>query len=593
MSKSRWSVVALLFALLVGSIHIAPHLLAVKNIGIEYKGIPFLYLNNEFAYVSRIQEISDGHLLTGSPNYFEYKNIVPVAPPFGEYMYYLLHLITGLSTLNTVVFAKFLFPALLFILVYFLTMQLSSVAPENLKRISAITAGICITLGYDLVDLSTVITHILDGTHDTVLSLWTRPVNPITGALFLFSFLILILTIIKNRNRHICVIAAGLVLALSAGYFFSFALEWIILFLLIVRYLWKREYAVFKALLASAFIAIILDSIYALQILQNIAKNTMALAGRNGLLHFHTPIINIMILVTIVIFTALVWKYFIDVRNKTKQPNNDTENSLWFCGILLVAGVVCFNEQIITGFTIWPYHFVQYTIPLSIIVIIVTFGNILGKKHQKLYTALCLGTILCVITFALWNIPSYVYSLQNFKNKQPVNELFSWLNHNTPTDCVVLVDETDERINEMIPAATHCNVYRSGDINSGTPEQRMLISYLVKLKLQGLTKNNIDSYLHSHQADLGSYFFNDWVEGLGIKTNPRISAITKNVAEQYLLYLQEDFATALSQYKLDYIITTNSDSQTIKELTSHIELILQTHNNQETFSLYRFISAKR
>ena len=60
------------------------------------------------------------------------------------------------------------------------------------------------------------------------------------------------------------------------------------------------------------------------------------------------------------------------------------------------------------------------------------------------------------------------------------------------------------------------------------------------------------------------------------------------MTEQYKLFIKKDLATALSQYKLDYIITTNSDSQTIKELTSHIELILQSHNNQETFSLYRF-----
>ncbi|MCR4334647.1 MAG: hypothetical protein NUV47_02885 [Patescibacteria group bacterium] len=574
MNKNGWNIIILSLAILVGSISVAPHLLAVQSIGTEYKGIPFLYLNNEFGYASRIQEISDGHFFIGSSNFFEYKNIIPVVPPSGEYTYYILHLLTGLSVLNTIVLAKFLFPAILFLLIYLLVSKLIKDSPNNIKKIGAITAGIFVTLGYDLVDFRTVLMRLFTDTdHNTYLSLWTRPVNPIVGAIFLFSFLILILNIIENKNRKTNEILTGLTLALTAGYFFSFALAWIILFLLTLRFLWKRNYAVIKAFSVSALIAIIIDFFYWLNALKSVAGNALAVANRNGLLHFHTPILNKVLIVATLIFIILIWK----------KPKNET---IWFCGIMLVSGFIAFNQQIITGLTIWPYHFVQYTIPFSVIIVITICGNILGNKYQKYYIMSCIGISSLVFIFALWNIPTYKNSIENFRNIQPVGQLFSWLNNNAEKDCVVLVDEQNEYINEMLPAVTHCNVYRSLDINSGIPVERTMWSYLIKLRQQGLTLSETDSYLNSHKTEVTSYFFTDWDNVFGKKDNPELENIIKKVSEQYKSLLKKDFSNALSKYKLDYIITT-------KKLDSSITPILQVHNDYETFSLYKFTSAKR
>ncbi|MEK9184738.1 MAG: hypothetical protein AAB866_01055, partial [Patescibacteria group bacterium] len=424
MNKNGWNIIILSLAILVGSISVAPHLLAVQSVGTEYKEIPFLYLNNEFGYVARIQEISDGHGLIGSANFFEYKNIIPIVPPFGEYAYYILHILTGLSVLNTVILAKFLFPAILFILVYLFVSKLLKTTLDYVKKISAITAGIFITLGYDLIDFRTVLSRFMTDDYNTYLSLWTRPVNPIIGGLFLFSFLILVLNIIENKNRKISAIFAGLILALTASYFFSFALAWIILFLLVLRYLWKRDYFVVKAFSISALIAIIIDSFYWLNSLKSVVGDAIDVANRSGLLHFHTPILNKVLIMATLIFIALVWK---NIRNNKNE-------TMWFCGIMLASGFIAFNQQIITGVTIWPYHFVQYTIPFSIIAIIVMCGNIFGQKYQKVYKISCISTTLFIIIFALWNISSYKNSLEDFRNRQPIDQLFSWLNNNAEKD---------------------------------------------------------------------------------------------------------------------------------------------------------------
>ncbi len=588
----KYSVV-LLFAMIVGAASVAPHILAVRSLGTSYQGIPFLYLNNEFGYVSRIQEIADGHGFVGSPHFLEYKNLIPIVPPFGEYFYYALHLATGLTVPQTAVLAKFLFPALLFLLVYALTSRLSGATPPPSRNWGALAAGTFVTLGYDLVDWKPVLSRLLGENHLTILSLWTRPVNPIIGALVLFSFLLLVLNMIENRKRSRSAIGAGILLALGAGYFFSFALAWLILFLLALRFIFTREYDILKSFALSAGIAAALNGLYWLEALKSLQGIGSGVAERNGLLHFHTPILNKVLIAASAVFIVLCARYLRDRKKQSLPPNTETERSLWFCGTALLAGFIAFNQQIVTGLTIWPYHFVQYTIPLSAIAVIATCGNILGSKHRKLYLASSILITVCSLGYAAWNIPSYRASMEDFRDRQPVATFYEWLNRNAPKDCVVLVIEKDERVGEMLTALTHCNVYRSLDINSGVPQERILTSFFVKLRLEGIPSKGVEQYLEAHPSLVTSYFFADWDETFGKKTSPDLGRTTQKLAEEYEVFSAQDFARALSRYRLDYILAVDSRPEEIPGLAAHVTPIERTGNSKETFSLYRFTSATR
>src|SRR3989344_9555885 len=58
---------AVLIAILASCIIAAPTFLSISALGGEYRGVPFLYQDYESTYMSRIQEILDGHGSLGSP----------------------------------------------------------------------------------------------------------------------------------------------------------------------------------------------------------------------------------------------------------------------------------------------------------------------------------------------------------------------------------------------------------------------------------------------------------------------------------------------------------------------------------------------
>jgi hypothetical protein len=88
---------------------------------------------------------------------------------------------------------------------------------------SGIASGLLVTLGYDLVDYRTVFDIIRNGTDIEHLLVWTRLVNPITGALVFFSFLLALWAVFARGGRANIAVAATL-LAVSVGYFFSFGI---------------------------------------------------------------------------------------------------------------------------------------------------------------------------------------------------------------------------------------------------------------------------------------------------------------------------------------------------------------------------------
>ena len=63
-------VIAIAASLVVGSIAIAPHILAKNALDTSYQGYPFLYANDEDFYIAKMQDIVEGYWFSGSPYFF-------------------------------------------------------------------------------------------------------------------------------------------------------------------------------------------------------------------------------------------------------------------------------------------------------------------------------------------------------------------------------------------------------------------------------------------------------------------------------------------------------------------------------------------
>lgn len=549
-------ILAVIAALVVGFLCVLPALLAPRALGNEYRGIPFFYLNNEEYYLARMQEIADGHASVASPVFYEYKDTDALVPPVGEMLYVALARVLGISLASSIIVAKFLFPALLFLLVY--SLVLSLMEKESSKRLAilaALSAAFLVVLGYDFVDIHRTWAVLTDSLKDTQLSLWTRPVNPITGALFLFGYLNVLLRVFKKPSV-MAAVGAGILVGLSIGYVFAWAIALTALALLMLYALARKAWPLLKYFSIVLAVTVAVDGVYLMGMLNTTGGTRSAVM--NGLILTHVPIINKVAVLTLILFIfGLYILYQKNIWQKTKE-----EPWIVFSSALALTSVVVFAEQLITGRTVWPYHFVQYTIPISYIILVVVYWRILHKKPWALYlcSVLCIGAALW---YAAVSARSYVYSMDNFKAMQQYKPVLDYLASNAPKDSVVLADEPREEFMRLVPAFSSSNVYISGYLGAVPPEERLYHNLLVKMRLEGVTPEHAREYLESHEVDVREYFFTDWNHLFAKERDPQSDLRIAELLKRYKGFFKADFGAELKKYKVDYFVTTRPFDMTI------------------------------
>ncbi len=575
---------AILFAILSGLLTVLPHLLAAHALGNDYHGIPFLMSDNEDYYLARVQEIADGHGFVSSPYFYEYKNTLPVVPSIGEYIYATLRILTGLSSPDTLVLAKFALPLLLFLLVYTFIRQVSEDNNSTKNTWGAIAGACFIVLGIELIDYHTVYGR-LTGTihHMRFLSAWVRPVNPITGALFLFTYLHFLWRSLKEHS-WLYPVLSGFLIALSLGYIFTVGIELTLLGFLFLFALWCKDFSLLKRLGGIAFVGIGIASLYWLSVFNALIKGGVS-AGKNGLMHTHMLLPNKVLLATalliaLFIFIARKHEDLLIVRQRAKFL------PLWFVFALLLSGMVVLNQQIVTGVTIWPYHFVQYTNPLAIASLFIVGFILLSHHYGRIWKILTGMIIVASVGFAALNATTYVYAMDTYRGFQDFAPAYTWLNAHAQKDCVVLsVDDDDELFTGFLPGFTSCNVYQTKNFVSGsTPDERVRFNFFVLLRMRGVGAGEIDEYLMQHSDLVLRYFYNDYQELFGLNKSDHIAIITPAIASEYKHFLQNDFFDELRRYRLDYVITRSHLSKKAeKELYGHL-FQLFTSNNTTIYS---------
>ncbi len=565
----------LIFAIIVGLISVAPHLLAVSKIGNDYKGIPFIYTNNEDYYLSRIHEISDGYPTIASPYFFEYKNLSPLVPPIGEYFYFALSFFSFFDLTKTLVLAKFLFPLILFILVFILIKKLTD-HDDLSSKLTALSGGLFVTLGYDLVDYSTLLTR-LKGASFEVLSVWTRPVNPITGALILFSLLILISTILKKKDSKQTKYISGILFGASVGYFFTFGVALSILATIVTIMLIIKEHALAKKFLIVIGIGFLLDAIYWFSASKTLSGGGEEIALRNGMLLSHLPILNKVLIVATIIFCLICFYLFRSRKINLKEP--------WFIisSSGLLGGLISFNQQIITGRTIWPHHFVQYTIPIAMIAVILALYFLFHDKHKKLWNWIMLASTCLVLAFGIWNASTYKHKIPDFIKLQEYQEIFNWINTKAEKDCVIFVKEKKEELTRLIPAFTSCNVYDTTYLSTTMPKERILHNYLMKLKINGVKKTEVEKYILENKGDAREYFYTDWNVLFSKKHDPEFETTLDSVGKAYKKIYDEPITDLLKKFRIDYLITDKSADLEIKNIPLEIKNEFETNS----FKIYK------
>ncbi|QQG46212.1 MAG: hypothetical protein HYY55_04630 [Candidatus Niyogibacteria bacterium] len=562
---------ALISAFAVGVLYIAPHIIFVISLGNEYQGIPNFQTPNEISYLARVREILDGHRLVGSPFFFEYKDQFPLAPPTGEYFYAVPAYLLGVSAENILVTSKFVLPATLFFLIYALVYKLVSDGKGAVPRkITAVAGALLITLGYDLIDFRTVLNFVSGESSPGGFLLWSRPVNPILGAIFLFSFLLFVRAVINSARKtdgftryKFAITGASLFLALMiSSYFFSWGIAASVLFTLILLYFFRGEYKLVKRLSFIFLFGALFSAPYWINArLASKSEWYSSSVLRSGIFYTHYPLLNKLMIAALIFYVLAVGFDFFRARRK-RIPYTFEDWHLFLLSFIL-GSLWAYSQQIITGQTVWPYHFVQYSIPLAMVAGLVILHNVFKKMSFHLWLVGILFMVSASLFYGLYVQAVAYQSLYEYQvDRQSYRPLFDWLN-SRDKDCVVLIDETSPsgyELNEAIPAFTHCNRYASSEMFSVMPYERGLRGYLTLLRLKSVTSDGIDKYLAENRRRATGYLYSNWQGLFNVQDFPDFSdelleERLMKFPEEYRLFLKKDFTGELKKYRLDYIVS--------------------------------------
>ena len=514
----------------------------------------YLPMDDEDFYRARIHEILDGYPAVVSPFLYEYKQERLNIAPIGEWLYALPAFIFGLSFIFIVY--KFLLPAILFFLVYLLVKKMIG-GDDREALLTSLTAGLLVTLGIEFVDYGYMLS-LFEGAPSRSL-LWTRPVNPITGGVLLFTFLLSVYSIMERRRY--AYILAGILLAATVGYYFAFGMATAVLGVLFLAYLVRREYPVVRDFIATGIVFLVVSAPYWYNVALSFGGETgRAAAMRAGMIFTHAPVFNkALFAATIIVVLCFAYALF-------KGYVRENERAWIFIGALIAAGWIGFNEQIITGRQIWYHHFVQYTVPFSYIAVLVASYLSIRRTLPRLWF-LGVGTLAMLsIVYGLYSTThGFPSRMEDFARLQAYGPVMDWLNDNALRDCVVAVVEEGEEAGRWIPAYTHCNSYISAFTYYAIPEDRVLHNYLLHLRLNGVEPENVANYLKDHESEMRGHMFTNWDHlfdpDQGEWVAERISYLTSTYRE----FATEDLNERMHQYRIDYLMTKGPMSPALEK----------------------------
>jgi hypothetical protein len=548
--------VGLITAFFVGLICVLPQIVFISKLGDNYRGIHMFATPNEDGYIAIAQEILDGHPKVASMPFYEYKDKTPLLPSTLLKIYTTPVQLFNISLVNAVIAGKFIFPALLSFFIYLFLYTLFKTEDNKNNKISiffAVTASFFVIFGFDLVDYNSVISFLKGNSSPQGFLIWSRPVNPISGAILLFFFLYSLQRFnYKKKKRWIFWASVSLALMMSS-YVFSWTLAVVVLGFYGLMFLLEKR----RDMLFSYIAILILGILFSIKYWINSIKASQMdwyseASARIGLFHTHAPHLNKLVIATIILFCLVsVFAYYKKIIRKDLLPE-------WWrmSAILLLSSFIVYNQQIITGTEIWYYHYVFYTIPFCFVVVIICLRNIFYKFYPK-QTLLILGLIFfsSLSLGVFYQVSAYNNNFDYFENLQKKQVFFDFFN-DAEKDCAVLsLDTYGERMSVLIPAFTHCNSYYSGENQSvlADPED-FYHRYLVLLRAKGVKTEGIVKYISDNKSEVEHALQYQLQRTLGFE-DKKMEEKLLSLPDDYQEFMKGNFYDQLKRFRIDYILT--------------------------------------
>lgn len=489
-SNIKFHFFAYFFAVLAGVLVIFPNIYFISNLSSEYKGIYMMSSDAEPHYLSRMAGCVRGDGV-GNPYYMNDGQKFPSTMfSISECIISTPSLVFGISISKLSLIYKFIFPTLMFLLVYLFLYEVLN------KRLWSIVGSSLIIFGTQLISISDILNILRFKLVYGQFMHYSRPVNPEFSSLFFFGFLYLFLISFKKKT-WLMYSFVGILFGLTF-YLYFYTWTFLLAFLLISTSVFSTKKELHKYILNNIYILFsgIFLGFYALYQLYLFKTSSLFALTANDfeLVSSHAPIVSLAGVLVSFLFVV----YF--VRQKEKRLED------YFILSLLLTAFAVINQQVLTGVVLQSGHYHWY---FNTPIYFITLVYIFSKKtylfvSEGFETILGLFLILLSIYTAIFvQYSSYVRNVEETIKNQDFNMVFDWLEHNTQKKSVVLAPVS---ISELLPIFSPCCyvAYEAHAMFYLMPPERR--SYNEEKIIQSLKNNekipfNIDYIIWNTETD--------------------------------------------------------------------------------------------
>lgn len=608
-------IVLVVLSIAVGFVYLLHDLVNIyklKKEGLEYFPYSLVANYDETNVIGpRLKEVLDGHLFVSEVDLYEYIGYPATWPILSPLLLSPILFLTK-SVTQTVIISNFIFPAvaflLLFLLAFFITHR------KFLSIIFALVFSLFTNIGLllpplSLIDLKDLIKGFLPfcaGSHIIGNQIFVIRESFIPSFIpFCLSFLFTYLAL--KKRKWIYSVLAGI---FFGTLFYTYAFHWIYftagLGIIFVIFLLQKQYPNVKKIIA-IFAVAGLTSIFNLinylkfwtlpQAQEIFERFGLEITHAFRWSHYKEYIIYILLAI-------LIWIW-------GKRKNRKT-TAIYVIGFLL-AGIVVFNIQVITGVNLQPDHWttrsIFFGLNLAWLLLLWWLFEFLDKKRKVFRIALVIVLILFSISFFTRDAHYQILWNKQHVSRKTIStnliESFNWLEKNTPKDSVVM--SLSLVTNYFIPLYTHNRIFIPRAVNTLAPEQEMMDRLYITYRffniptdyLEKLFDNEINQKAFQTPLTYDGYekkgllyffsarFLDSSLDGYFRKQKLEIpEEVYQRIINNYQNYPPK-MSYLLKRYRLDYIYYGPQERKIIEKDLDELKYLEKVYE-KEGVSIYKF-----
>ena len=428
--------IALLLGIIIGAIYVYPDVRFILESNELYKGIGFTGTSEELSYLSRVNGIYKGSYNLSDIYLFEHQNDPWFRPFIGEFIIGNIGKILNISITELDILMSFILNVILSILIFIFSYQLT----KSVKL--SIICSFAIMFGYNVFTADIIILKEIFAWNYSKPLWFLRPISPQFYYIPFFIALIYTNRAITPSAKIKDIAIAGMTLSIL---FYCNVYYWTFIYaglgVLLLIFFGINEKKGISSIIYIYIISAIISIPYWISVFKvvnhpdykHLQETYMMFNSRKVFLY--APYIVPAIVISILLF---IYKH----------------KARFFIISFLIGGIVCLNQQVISGKTIlqqWSFYsnktFLIISIIVSIHLVVNKYLKLYFYKYSNLISNNFYKTILATIVVLFFT--STAFSQQNnyyhankkvFLEKQKLSNSYKWLKENTNKTDVILTD---------------------------------------------------------------------------------------------------------------------------------------------------------